>query len=87
MTDRISVVYKWNNKQAKVDKMLKTILIRGAITGIVAGIILTAFGWAVLTGLQREAIRQDAVQEYNCKHYGAAINNHYGRELCPIKWG
>lgn len=32
---------------------------------------------------EREAKRQDAVQEHNCKFYGAAINKHAGKEVCP----
>ena len=59
------------------------ILLRGAFTGIVAGLILTGMGWALLEGLNREAERQDAVRQYNCTHYGEAINKHYGQELCP----
>lgn len=61
--------------------MLKHI-VRGAVTGAVIALMLCGFGFAVIEGLSREAKRQDVVREYNCKHYGAAINKHYGREVC-----
>ena len=71
---------------------MEKVLLRGALTGIVAGLILTGMGWALLgwallEGLNREADRQDAVRQYNCTHYGAAINKHYGQDLCPSNGG
>lgn len=62
---------------------IKKILLRGAVTGVVAGLIISGMGWALVTGLNREAARQDTVRQHNCENYGAAINKHYGQELCP----
>lgn len=59
------------------------VILRGAVTGATIAIVLGAMGWVFLEGLDREAARQDAVREYNCQHYGEAINKHYGREVCP----
>lgn len=66
-----------------MSKEIKKVLIRGALVGIVGGMLMCGFAWALVEGLNREADRQDAVREYNCKHYGAAINKTYGQELCP----
>jgi len=33
------------------------------------------FGWALLTGIDREIARQEANTAAMCKHYGAAMNN------------
>lgn len=44
--------------------------------------------FALSVGLDRESDRLDKVREYNCQHYGQAINKHYGEELCPpTPWG
>lgn len=54
-----------------------------------AGILILAFAVVVMiVGLfvevsDREGDRMNAVEIHNCKHYGAAINKHYGRDLCP----
>lgn len=56
------------------DFILATILVV-VIASFFAIILREAYG--------RELDRQDAVREYNCKHYGAAINKHYGSEVCP----
>jgi len=32
---------------------------------------------------EREAERREAVEVHNCRYYGAAINQYYGREICP----
>ena len=53
--------------------------------------VLSLLFMAVIIGLaflmpvvyEREVKRQDAVQEHNCKFYGAAINKHAGKEVCP----
>lgn len=58
-------------------------LMRTVLTGMLAGLVLCSMGWALLEGLKREADRNEAVREYNCKHYGAAVNKHYGQKLCP----
>jgi len=61
---------------------IKKVLLRGVITGMIGGLILFGFTMVLIEGLNREAKRQEAVAEYNCKHYGAAINKHYGRTVC-----
>lgn len=43
-------------------------------------VVMTA---ALMAGLDKEAARQDAVRDYNCKHYAYAINKHAGKEVCP----
>lgn len=42
-----------------------------------------AFGWVIVHGAEKEIARQDAVREYNCIHYGAAINKLAGSDICP----
>lgn len=41
------------------------------------------FVMVVNVALEKEADRMDAVRDYNCAHYGAAINKHAGKEICP----
>ena len=41
-----------------------------------------AFGWALVTGLDKEAHRMDVVKAYNCQHFGAKMNEMYGKETC-----
>ena len=36
-------------------------------------------------GLEREAMRLDAVKEYNCQHYGAKMNADYRDGTCQVK--
>ncbi|MGB0817796.1 MAG: hypothetical protein ACPGQQ_02730 [Candidatus Puniceispirillaceae bacterium] len=61
---------------------IKESLLRGLATGIGAGAVISVMAFCVIEGLNSEAARQDAVRQYNCTHYGAAINKHYGQELC-----
>lgn len=39
---------------------------------------------ALLTvAIKKEDQRQRAVHEYNCAHYGEAMNAHYDKDICP----
>lgn len=59
-------------------QILKTI---GSIIGVV--LLMAAFVLVIKTSVEREGQRQDAVRVYNCKHYGKAINDYAGKEVCP----
>ena len=63
--------------------MIKQVIIRGAVTGVCAGLVIAGFAWVALIGIDKELDRQDAVRAYNCAHHGAAINKHAGKEICP----
>jgi len=42
------------------------------------------FIWAaIFAAIDKEAERAEAVRDYNCQHYGAAINRFYDSEVCP----
>jgi len=61
--------------------MFKKIL-RGALYCLVGSAVISLMGWALLTGLNKEADRMDSVRDSNCALYGAAINKHAGSEVC-----
>ncbi len=45
-------------------------------------IVLSAVLDSCKIGFDKEERRLEAVREHNCKYYGDAINDHYGKELC-----
>jgi len=47
---------------------------------ILAGCALFVFVLSI--GMGKEIKRLEVVAEYNCAHYGYAINKHAGEELC-----
>lgn len=58
-------------------------MLRGAVTGAIVGGAVLVMGLCVINGLNKEAKRKDVVRQYNCAHYGQAINKHAGSEVCP----
>ena len=56
---------------------------QGVAVLIGAAAVVVVLYFAFLAGLDKEAARMDAVREYNCQHYGASMNKHYGQEVCP----
>lgn len=58
-------------------------MIKNMVYIALACICMAAFWYIVPLAIDREIARQDAVREYNCKHYGEAINKQAGSEVCP----
>lgn len=59
-----------------------------SVSKILGAVVLTvlaiaAFALVVKVSFAREIKRQEVVRAYNCQHYGVAINEFYGKELCP----
>jgi len=77
----------WPNEKSANEKLTdpKPMTRAGKIViGVMAAIFFfVVFPLCMAEGFKRELRRQEAVQEHNCKHYGPAINKHYGREVCP----
>lgn len=61
---------------------MKTI-IKTAVNACLLGTVITVLGFALNASLNKEADRMDAVRIDNCTKYGAAMNKHYGQEVCP----
>ncbi|MGB0817832.1 MAG: hypothetical protein ACPGQQ_02910 [Candidatus Puniceispirillaceae bacterium] len=53
------------------------------INGLLVAVCTVTFGWALVTGLDKELDRQEAVQRDNCAKYGQHINRMAGSEVCP----
>jgi len=52
---------------------------------VLAGIVSCSLGAYLISHVvvPREAHRQEVVREWNCAHYGEAINKLAGSEVCP----